>query len=335
MRRPLGLAALAVLGTLAVPAAAQDRRGACPADGLRREKIAARDLAEAGHGNPDDAPPELVAVRPSAGEQRGYTCAAFSPDGKLLLLGAEDGRVTAWDLARNKASDVPAHKGRVWDVQVGPNRKTYATAGADGAVRVSPLSGAGAPLTLQEPGADFCTLAYGPDGKLLAVSSSGSRGGILRLHNLTNPAREVPLKGRDVQLSATAISPDGKILAAGTRGKAENPVRLWDTKTGAQTRALEEAGLPAHTLAFRPDGSLLASAHDRRNFVRLWDPDTGQKVRKLVGHTAAVAWLAFSPQGDVLATAGADRTVRLWDPDTGKERAVIVLGPKGGLTRLA
>jgi WD40 repeat protein len=336
MHRTPRLTALVVLGLLVVTASGQEKKGTCPADALKREKIAARDLSDAGNGNPDAAPPELVAVRPSAGDKRGYLCVTFSLDGKLLLLGAEDGRVTIWDLAANRVRDVSAvHKGKIWDVQIGPDRKSYATAGSDGKVYVRALGGTGLPLPFQDKGGDYCTLAYSPDGKLLAMSSNGARSGILRLHNLTDLRREVTLKGRDFKVSATAMSPDGKVLAAGSWEGNDGRIRFWDTKTGAQVLELDNPGRPAHTLAFRPDGSQLASVHDYRNFVQLWDPATGQKVRTLEGHKSTAQWVAFSPDGEVLASSGADRTVRLWDPNTGKEQRVITVGPKAGLKRLA
>jgi WD40 repeat protein len=313
----------------------QEKKTSCPADGLKREKIAERDLTEAGDGNPDAAPPELVAVRPSAGEQHGYTCVTFSLDGKLLILGAQDGRITVWDLSRNRATDFLAHKGRVWDVRIGPNKKTYASTGSDGKVYVRPLTGSGTPLVFRDKGGDYCTLAYSPDGKLLAMSSSGSNSGSLRLHNLTNLSKEVPLRGREFKVSATAISPDGKYLVAGSWEGNVGRVRFWDTKTGAQMHLLDNPDRPAHTLAFRPDGSLLASAHDYRNHIQLWDPLSGQKARSLQGHTSTVQWIAFSPDGKVLASIGQDRTVRLWHPDTGKVIRQIRVGPKEGLNRLA
>ena len=328
------LTGLLVLCTV-VAATAQDKKSPCPADSLNRAKISPKELADAGNGDPDKAPAELVAVRLPAGDKQGYSCVTFSLDGKQILLGSHDGKITIWELASGKTGVVPAHKGRVWDLCIGPDKKSYATTGADGLVYVRPLARPGGALTFRDKGGDYCTLAYSPDGKFLAMSSNGSRSGILRLHSLTNKAKEVPLKGRDFKVSATAFSPDGKLLAAGSWEGNDGRVRLWDAKTGSQVRELDEPGRPAHTLAFHPDGALLASVHDYRNFVQLWDPSTGQKVRKLDGHKATAQWIAFSPSGDVLASSGADRTVRLWDPATGKEQRVISLGPKNGLSRLA
>ena len=64
----------------------------CPADSLRREDIPADALARAGGGDPDKAPPELVAV---LGEKA--TCLAISPAGKVPVLrdsGLSDGELT-------------------------------------------------------------------------------------------------------------------------------------------------------------------------------------------------------------------------------------------------
>src|SRR5262249_16061602 len=146
-----------------------------------------------GDGNPDKAPPELVAVLPSPGPKAGYVCVTFSLDGKLLLAGTDDGKLTVWDLSANRvAPAVPLHKGRLAWVQLNPNRKGFATSGRDGKVYLRALNGAAVGV-YSDKGGDYCCLAYGPDGKYLAMSSFGGHGGILRVRYLGDPRKDPPL----------------------------------------------------------------------------------------------------------------------------------------------
>ena len=114
----------------------KDPPGTVPADALKREKIKPKDLAIAGDGNPDKAPPELVGVQASLGPKKGYSCATFTLDGKYLILGSEDGRIVVWDLARDKATTTQGQNSKIWSVQVSPNRKDFVTASQDGKIVV-------------------------------------------------------------------------------------------------------------------------------------------------------------------------------------------------------
>jgi uncharacterized caspase-like protein len=108
-----------------------------------------------------------------------------------------------------------------------------------------------------------------------------------------------------------AFSPDGQLLATCGGGK----VRLWDLATSDCLPMSASIYPPTFSAAFSPDGKLLATASEDN--PRLWDPATGDCLRTLTGHTGPVYDVAFSPGGRLLATASGDETVRLWDPATG------------------
>jgi WD40 repeat protein len=160
------------------------------------------------------------------------------------------------------------------------------------------------------------SVAYSPDGKLLATAGSDH---LIYLWDVSSRQLIARLAGHTQQVWKVVFSPDGNRLAsAGWDGTA----RIWDLKARLEIKTLN--GHTGHVcgLAFSPDGSKLATGGWDKQ-IKLWDVETGKELRSFNGHDNWVWSTTFSPDGKRLASTSEDRTVRLWNIETGHEEALL------------
>jgi WD40 repeat protein len=163
----------------------------------------------------------------------GIAPAAFSPDGKLLAVGAGDDDIALHDGTTGKL--VRQIKGRAY--------------------RERPLLGT-------VPYLHF--IAFAPDGKRLA--SWGGHDAV-RIWDVKSGQEQRRLTGHKDYADTAAFSPDGKMLAVGT---SDGVVRVWEVATGEERARLLGHEDRVVAVAFSPDGRLLATgSHDTTGL--LWD----------------------------------------------------------------
>jgi WD40 repeat protein len=151
-------------------------------------------------------------------------CLAFSPDGKALAAGDQDGKVRLFDGRTGELTRVlEGHK--AWAVGVGfaPDGKSLISASADGTVKLWDVKAGKLRRTLEGNKGPVHALAFSRDGKRFATGGSAEK--------------------------------DGKEAAE---------VIVWDTRTGKPKTVLADQAMLVLTLAFSPDGGTLAvGAGDR------------------------------------------------------------------------
>ncbi|GAB4202159.1 MAG: hypothetical protein OHK0022_25070 [Roseiflexaceae bacterium] len=247
---------------------------------------------------------------------------AFSPDGtKLLAVGAET--LAVWDLRDRAAAPLTlGFPGAVRGLAFAPDGTALAAAYAAAYVPVLPrlwdlASGHERPF-----GWPAASLAYAPDGRLIATSS-----GATLLWDAAS-GEPSPLKAKIGPARHLAFSPGGGALA----GIQEGPA-LWEVPSGrllrrfaiARTLGDRLSGVNQQDgLAFSADGTLLAAGVHARIFV--WETASGRLLRRLTHPStmSGVLALAFAPDRRLLASVALD-SLRLWDVARG--RSVRLLRP--------
>jgi WD40 repeat protein/tRNA A-37 threonylcarbamoyl transferase component Bud32 len=205
-------------------------------------------------------------------------CVAFSPTGRMLASGCDQGVKPDGSLVRG------GRRVRLWDVA--SQTCTAALTGPEGAATC---------------------LTFSPEGELLV---SGNSGQPVHLWRLGGRFRKGPVTlADDTDVISVAFSPDGTQLATGNCHKT---VRLWDVAARTCLATLSGHAGWVHSVAFDRDGQLLATGSGDHT-IRLWDVSARSCAATLTGHGEIVREVAFSPDGTILASGSVDQTIRLWD----------------------
>jgi WD40 repeat protein len=273
------------------------------------------------------ADPVLFVLKGHAG---GATSVAFSPDGKLLAVGCNDGSVKVWDTASgDELRRWQAHDGTYCRVAFSPDGKTLAT--GCGSKFVGP-SDRNIRLWNVETGEEMGSLAghqgginaiaFSPDGKILLSGGNpilGGRPGEARLWDLATLTEIESLKGHKDSVVAVAFSPDGDTFATGG-GSFASGVHVWDTATR------KELFIGGGTeFVYSPDGKQLISLQGDN--IVFSDSSNGKVVDTIAKVDTRLYRLAVSKDGKTLSVSGKGSAngprVALWDVNQTKEKAVI------------
>ncbi|MCH0564425.1 caspase family protein [Streptomyces sp. MUM 2J] len=238
---------------------------------------------------------QVIATATGAGTE-----VEFSPDGKLIAVGSDEGIRL---LRASDAQTVTTLAGRNYPV-FSPDGSILAMGdilhsgdGANLTVRLLNLA-TGKTLVIHTKHSGSVLKAFSPKGDLLATAmgvAGPDYDNPVRLWNTTTGKLVASLSGHRNGVQTMAFTSDGKTLATGAAG-SPCTVRLWDMTT-RKTRAVLPAGC---VLAFSPHGKTLATssefAADQK--VHLWDVDTAKDLAALskgrpVGFSADRAFLAI------------------------------------------
>jgi WD40 repeat protein len=144
---------------------------------------------------------------------------------------------------------------------------------ASGVVHVFDMKSGQGVASFQEPKDLVYSVAFSPDGKLLAAASADS---VVYVWNVEEKKLATSIREHGDWAMGVSFSPDGKLLATGS---ADQTVRIWEVESWKSALKLRQPDAVS-SVAFSPDGSLLAftvGGPDERS-LRILGVETQQKT---------------------------------------------------------
>jgi WD40 repeat protein len=185
---------------------------------------------------------------------------------------------------------------------------------------VAVLGQVGGPVT-----EELYSVAVSADGRWIVT---GSRGGMVRLHEVPALSVRWERRAHTRQVTALDFAPDGQSLIACT---ADGTMRRWKIDGSELSGSPEYVGPgAARSVAHAPDGRTIAIGSFGR--VRLWSvtEDGLEPAEEVLIAGCQIRALAFSPDGRTLACGGGgDNAVRLLRVDRERPSVQTVL-PRSG-----
>ncbi len=275
---------------------------------------------------------------------------AFSPDGRTLASGSDDGKVWLWNYCTSELLKVlSGHTSWISAIAFSIDN-LLASGSEDRTVRL--WHNNLCQRQLQGYSNGIWSVAFAPTGNLLA---SGSQDRWVRLWSATTGELLGSLAGHTSWIWSVAFSPTQPTLASSSE---DCTIRIWDIHTQQQRHLLTghkdavlsllytlqgtlwsgsldgslkqwtEAGICLQTLdrdsgghsggvwviALSSDGNRLLSGSQDQT-LKLWDTHSGHLIATLSGHQSWIRAVAISPNHQMLLSGSADGMLKIWQAD--------------------
>ncbi|HKB04228.1 MAG TPA: hypothetical protein VKD90_18535, partial [Gemmataceae bacterium] len=246
--------------------------------------------------------------------------AAFSPDGRIVVLGLavgpEKGKAQLFDFATGMERGPALDHGRpVQAIAFHPDGKTFVTecgewgnATEQVESRFWDLDGRETRPALKHT-CMALAVAFSPDGRRLLTGHWDFKA---RLWELDGNAEPVVLQHSGSVVSV-AFSPDWETLLTGS---LDGTIWFWDRTGQRLAPPLRHSSL-VQAAALAPDGKSALVGVRAANASRLWNLAALDRTRQQAGRTDSVT-LAISPDRRTLLPRGAGHAVQLQDAATGR-----------------
>lgn len=235
-----------------------------------------------------------------------FDIAVFSHDNKIVATDSPDNGVTIWDIASQqllKKLEGPGDP--VVSLAFAPAQETLAAAFVRGKFRVWDRR-TGVVKFDERSQLELPSIAFSPDGKQLAVTSSETEA---QLRDATTGKLQRTISVPKGPLSLIFFSPDGSRLFLTT---SEGKVFSWTMRKGQLLALGGSHSAEVLSFSFSPDNKLVATGSMDRT-LKLWDVATGKEMRTIFGHGGWVTSLHFSADGLHLISGGRDGLIKIWE----------------------
>jgi WD40 repeat protein len=247
---------------------------------------------------------------------------AFSPDGRLIVVGYTDGTYRIWD--RGSGTEAFAIEYPPFSEACQP-LAYLATFSADGKLLATAHPcGEGlsiwdvasgqlvSTLRVDEPNR-FWGVQFSPDGQLIATQlyeASEIRVWEARTGNVVSV-----VEGKQQAHFRQTFSLDSRRIV--TAALDDGSATIWDIASGSSVRRLHSGDAIQEWVAYSPNGALIVTTDDQFA-AHVWDADSGSPVTDLVGHSSWIEAIEFSANSRWIMTTSIDHSVRIWDSSSGE-----------------
>ncbi len=221
-------------------------------------------------GGPRGRPGMRSWIGPVALVNQGRTLVVAGLDSTIRLLDTTTWATNAqWKLGESGPFFSP-------HLVVSPNERILTVAGPPGGViEFRDLLTGKVEATVPAQNWGVSGLAFSPDGKLLAASSTD---GTVHLWRTSDHQLDETLRGHLLGVHAVAFSPDGERLATVSHGN--EAVKLWDVTTRHDVATLAGQGALFDYARFSPDGRILLAVNMQRQ-AYLWRAPSREDIAAL------------------------------------------------------
>ncbi len=232
--------------------------------------------------------------RIATGHLRPVSAATFSPDGRLLATGSQDGTIRFFDVASGAPAGAPmtGHSNLVSALAFSPGGDLLASAGYDRTIRLwdtATRAMKSGPLLGHTDAVE--AVAFTADGKTLASAGDDHSVRLWDVGSGTAIAR--PLGGNNARVTRIAFNSHGTLLAAVVQDDADT-VRLWDVASGTSVADLPTDG--AVDVVFTDGDEFVVVLNDYAE-VRWWDVRAYRNPASAIcafdGPPTAAEWTRF------------------------------------------
>ena len=200
---------------------------------------------------------------------------SFSPDGKQIVAGSDDGKLYLWNLRDKPIKEpkiLPSNRiTKIRSLSFSPDSKQIVAGSDDGMLYLWNLQNKPIKKSkslLIDKDTEILSVGFSPDGKQIVA---GSDDGMLYLWNLQDkPIKEPKIlpSNRITKIRSLSFSPDGKQIAAGSD---DGMLYLWNLQNKPIKKSkslLIDKDTEILGVGFSPDGNQITGSAD--GILRLW-----------------------------------------------------------------